>query len=506
MRIALMPLDDRPVNTAMVADIGRIAGATVVLPPASALPRFREPGDTAALAGWLAEAADSELVGAVVSLDMLGYGGLIASRTSQDTAREVLGRVAVLEKIHAAHPGLPIGALNVFLRASNSNNASEEPDYWSDYGVLLHRLGGRVHEAWAGSGPAAGSTVDEALVPASVRQDFARRRLRNHVVNLAGLDLAYSGTVSTLLLTADDTAPRSAGSAEQSLIDYWTTLLGPRENVLVYPGADEVAAVMTARLLSRHHRFSPSFAVTCVEPGGLDRVAPYENTPLATGVQRQVVAAGGRLDSSRADVRLFVHAPSPTGGDFYGSVPDRTDPGLVATTLRELEKALEAGERVALADCRFPNGGDPALVEALRDAGLLLRLEAYGGWNTAGNSLGSTVAAAVAAAVGRHSGQRDALAQQKFLLHRVVEDYGYQSRVRGGLTSQADHEVLFGPDAIDTTAERARRKLDAVLQELVGGASDRWSVGSVRFPWARAFEIDLGLDFGADQLTVGSMP
>jgi hypothetical protein len=494
VRVALLPLDERPVNTTMVADIGRIAGAMVLLPPTTALPRFREPGDTDALGAWLAHVVDEGLAGAVVSLDMLGYGGLVASRTSHDTAAQVLARLSLLERIHAAHPTLHIGALNVFLRASNSDNASEEPDYWTDYGRLLHRLGGRVHEAWTDSPPGSVPRVEEPLVPADVRQDFARRRMRNHVVNLAGLELAHNGTVSTLLLTADDTAPRSAGSAEQSLVDYWTTLLEPHDSVLIYPGADEVAAVMTTRLLSRHHDVVPTFTVTCVDPGGLERVAPYENAPIATGVHRQVVAAGGRVVESGADVRLVVHAPSPTGGDFYGTVPDRTDPALVSAIVETVDMALAAGERIAVADCRFPNGADPALVEGLRDAGVLLRLEAYGGWNTAGNTVGSVVAAAGAAVVGRRSGMLDPDAQQGFLLHRLLEDYGYQARVRNELLGRPDHEALFLPGSAGDTAAHVHERLDEVLRELGGSTDLPWRVGAVAFPWDRAFEIDLRLE------------
>jgi hypothetical protein len=489
VHVALVPLDDRPVNTSMVSDIAGIAGATIVLPPATALPRFREPGDCEAIAQWL-RASSTDVDAAVVSLDMLGYGGLIASRTTHDPARTVLERIAVLEQIHAERPGLAIGAINVFLRASNSDNATEEPGYWSDYGRLLHRLGGSAHQAWLEHDAGAGTV--EAQVPDAVRQDFARRRLRNHIVNLAGLDLAYAGHVRTLLLTADDTAPRSAGSAEQQLVDYWTTLLGPRDNVLIYPGADEVAAAMTARLLAHHHEVSPSFAVTCVEPGGLDRVAPYENTPIGTGVGRQVKAAGGHLSTSSPDVRLVVHAPAPTGGDFYGTPPEPTGPALVLRTVEAISQALDGGERVSLADCRYPNGSDPVLVEALRDAGLLLRLDAYGGWNTAGNTLGSTVAASTVATVGRHTGTLDPVAQERFLLHRLVEDYGYQARVRNDLLAQLGEAAFRDPEGADT-AELARRRLDDVLQEITGSAAG-WRVGATTFPWDRAFEVDLRID------------
>jgi hypothetical protein len=223
-------------------------------------------------------------------------------------------------------------------------------------------------------------------------------------------------------------------------------------------------------------------------------VAPYENAPIATGVHRQVTAAGGRVVETGADVRLVVHAPSPTGGDFYGTAPDRTDPDLVAAIVEAVDAALAAGERVAVADCRFPNGSDPVLVEGLRDGGVLLRLEAYGGWNTAGNTVGSVVAAAGAAVVGRRTGTLDPDAQRGFLLHRLLEDYGYQSRVRNELLARPDADALFLPDSAGATAAHVSARLDEVLRELSGSTDLPWRVGDVGFPWDRAFEIDLRLE------------
>jgi hypothetical protein len=496
MRAALVPLDDRPVNTDMVRDIADIASATVALPPRELLPDFRTPGDPEGLGTWLLDACAGGLDAAVVSLDMLGHGGLITSRTSADPLREVLRRIAVLERLHEERPEVRLGALNVFLRASDSNSAVEEPEYWTDHGRRLHALGARAHAAWVeqlGQGPA---TVTAEALPAAVRRDFALRRLRNHAVNLAGLELLHSGTVQALLLTADDTAPFSAGSAEQLWVDYWRTLLGPHDDLLVYPGADEVAAVMTARMLSLHHRSTVSFEVRCVEAEGLGRVAPFENVPIGTTVTRQVAAAGGRLTTGEADVVLVVHAPSPEREDHVEGRPARTDPALVAATVEAVAAALAEGRQVALADCRWPNGGDPTLVEALRDAGLLLQLLAYGGWNTAGNTIGSVVAAAAAAVLGQRTGTLRPEAQQRFLLHRIVEDYGYQSVSRTELLSRGygyGDLTLHGPRG-DAEAALVRERLDGILCEVLGADAGTWRVSSVGFPWRRTFEIALRLD------------
>ena len=45
-----------------------------------------------------------------------------------------------------------------------------------------------------------------------------------------------------------------------------------------------------------------------------------------------------------------------------------------------------------VADIRFGNGADNALIKTLFDKQLAYRLASYGGWNTAGNSLGFALA------------------------------------------------------------------------------------------------------------------
>jgi hypothetical protein len=74
VQIALLPLDERPVNTRLPADVAAIAGGRVLLPPASILPSMRRPGDTSALREWLHQTAldprtDAELARVLAELD-----------------------------------------------------------------------------------------------------------------------------------------------------------------------------------------------------------------------------------------------------------------------------------------------------------------------------------------------------------------------------------------------------------------------------------------------------
>ena len=84
---------------------------------------------------------------------------------------------------------------------------------------------------------------------------------------------------------------------------------------------------------------------------------------------------------------------------------------------------------------RRHHGADPLLIEELHRRGILLRLVAYGGWNTAGNALGSVVAAAAAIQIGRAAGTLDAAAARRVLLHRLIEDFAYMTDARRPLNA-----------------------------------------------------------------------
>jgi hypothetical protein len=496
MRIALLPLDDRPVNGRLPAMVAAIAGGELLMPPVELLPRMREPSDPDALCLWTEQAA-AECDSLVVSLDLIGYGGLIASRISHDTVDTVIRRLSVLTRIHEARPQLPVSAVATVMRASNSHSAGEEPQYWSDHGVELHNLGGALHRAFLGEQHELASLVRE--VPARFRGDFLRRRLRNHIVGLYGLTLAADGVVDPLMVTADDTAKRAAGSLEQIWLGHWKGALELDDRVYSYPGADEVCSVLVARELARAAGAIPRIAVMFPETGGEGRIAPFENAPVGRAVINQIGAAGAVVadDPAEADAVLVVHAPDPDRGDLAGGNQVKPGEAAVDVLAANLADQVAAGRVVGLADVRYVNGSDAVLIARLLKEGITGTLAAYGGWNTAGNTIGSVVAALVAQVVGRQRGTFDPRAQRRLVLHRLAEDYGYQALVRNELAllpGFGDH--LAVPFEQSGSADRYLSMCEARMAEVFAGLlspGENWQLTDVRLPWNRAFEIDFEL-------------
>ncbi len=489
MRIALLPPDERP-NTAGYAEwIGRCCGVDVLLPPRHLMPRFREGANTAGLAVWLRE-VDHDVDAFVLSLDLLVHGGLIPSRNTPDGILDALPRLEALRALTS-----PITAYQVVTRLphyDNNTRSRQEPEYWATHGRRLFELSQAWDKIEHGEADADQVSAAREAVPTDAVADLVQRRLRNHTINLAALSLLADGTLATLAITSDDTAPRGLPASDRRALDRWNSRLGTR--TLFYPGADEVPSVLTARVAAEAQGVTPRICVWCPEPGGLDRTAPYEDRPLGDGIDNQIRALGAvRVDNpADADVVLIVHPPSTTPGDWTGDVPEPSTAAQRDRLVAELEAQLAEGRRVALADVRYANGSDPLLLDALDDASLLHRLVAYGGWNTAGNTLGTTLAAAVSAII--DDSDDASREREQFLANKIIKDGHYLPVLRPRLQQEFKQRGLTDPP-LEEIPDLERRVEDELNDWASGiGALDGWRVRNVRWPWNYLFTVDFDLE------------
>ncbi len=508
--LALVPLDERPVNTRCPQMLGAIGGADVRLPPHAIRGQQRVPADLPALDTWLQGAA-RDAHAAIVSTDFWAYGNLINARISQGSAAQALARLGTLAQIDRV---CPVHAFSLITRVANADDCVEEPGYWAQWGTRCSAFARRAHQAEQGALDAAGRREWEDLqaqIPPDARADWLTRRLRNHTVNLGLLDMAARGELTSLLLTSDDTAPYGFPSRERDWLRGWVGLVGDTlaRRVMMHPGADEVGSALVARLLNVHHgdapRVWPVYAID--EDSGL--VAPYEDRPVRETVRGQIAACGCRLADGPADAEIIlgVVTPSPRRTDYRPDFldSDREARGAVyASFLSRLAEWQAQGVPVALADVAYPNGADPLFMEYLLADTCPLApgaLAAYGAWNTAGNTLGVVVAqASCALRVEDDPARREA--QRVFLAHRFLEDWGYQSV--GRRLARADAQARWGrPEPSPTDADQqgdtcafaAQGLGDALarLQERGVGVGLVIEPGSVTLPWRRTFEIDFRL-------------
>ncbi len=424
-RVLLIPLDDRPPCLQFPEMIGLIGDTEVVAPPREFLGRFLVPGQPEKIAGWLRTQNLGSFDAAIISVDMLAYGGLVNSRVHRTALPDALKRLEVVRWIHRAAPQLPIYGSSVIMRLAPTADGRNEA-----YREKLAR--------WAEISP--GAARDSALreeiarlekeVPPAALEDYKKARGRNFETNRAGIELVRSGVFDYLILSQDDAKPRGVHVADRERLIGEIKRLRLSEKIAVQPGADEVSMLLLARALNKRFNYSPRIAPIYSSETIRNRVTPFEDRPLHRTVDLHIAATGSREAESTEDADIIFYV--------YGS---RAESGVAAKFAAQVIGALEQGRRVIVADidCKGDvQGADPKFTEELRRRKVFPRLAGYAAWNTAGNTIGTALPHGIIYSrlhesllknpPARH--ERICNAQMKFLLHRLIDDYSYHSLVR----------------------------------------------------------------------------
>lgn len=482
-RIAVLPLDDRPVTYDLPARIGAIAGATVLLPPRDLLGNLEKVADREALGAWLLEVGPTADA-VVVALDTLGYGGLIPSRRSPDDLAAVMDALTPLRVLKERHPALPLYGFNVTMRLSDSDVNEEEKAYWDKYGKLIFRWSFHQHRFKANADVADRDIAREARaqIPDEVLDDYLQTRERNFTFNQTMVKWTGAGFFDALLLTQDDTSSFGLNVEEQQHLTQMINTTMITEKALVYPGADEVASVLVARALNRLAGRTPTLAASWHPLDGKRVQAMYEDRPLWQTLRGQIRAAGAKEigDAGKADLEIVVNTPAEGQGDLALQI--RLD--LPDTPMRNLEPVMmaldDAPKRpMAFADVAYANGADPRLLPDLVKRVDPWALRGFAAWNTAGNAFGTLVAAACASLLPG----ADAKALDVFITERLAEDWLYQSIIR---------KELREAQAAGADLGALKAQLDARLAALW---AEHFPQHPARFrtyfPWKRLFEAGI---------------
>lgn len=491
-RVLYIPLDDRPVSLAYPVDAFAAAGLEVVTPPEALLASRWRRGDPDGLLTWLEEQAPGAS-GAVVSSDSILYGGLVPSRTHHEAETALQGRLARLNRLAEGHLPLRLYVFSTVMRTPRVSAGGTEPPYYEQWGGDLFRLSALADKASQRQLPALEQAEQAALaarVPAAVRDDWEQRRQLNERMNERLLAALAAHKYAYFVLGRDDTAVYSRSRQEFRRLSRLTKGL-PETRYASFAGADEIGWVLLLRAKQDLDHRLPFVRVVYAPGAGEKTVAAYEDEPVAQTVRGHLLAAGAVPVHGAADLVLAVNTPAdgttPEAADPVNRAPRVVDPVWLAA----LRNAVGGGTPVALADIAFANGGDEALVRSLAGDGTALQLAAYGGWNTAGNSIGSALVQGLLAA------EQPNAAQQRQLAVRYLEDWGYQAVVR-----QALYEEIVWPNGWEgnwlTPAQRRQLEQEAIARlQALAAANRLWPAVAasdhllVAFPWDRLFEAQV---------------
>ncbi len=288
--IALLPLDDRPCNTRFPLQIARIGGDEILLPPTELLGCFNTPGRPTALGRWTERLP--EVSALIVSIDMLAYGGLVASRKPFVSAEEALERLEILRGWRRARPDTPIFAFNILMRLAVTMDGDEAVANY--YNVM--RYARLCDEAERFDSDYLREERDKVKdhIPERVLDEYLQARARNHLVNLQMVDWLAENVFDYLLITQEDASEFGLHRQEQDHLLARVAALNVGAKMSLHPGADEAALT----LLARSWNTDVSFQLHVSDASDMKNIAPFEDRPYEESLRQHVAAMRGQIIST----------------------------------------------------------------------------------------------------------------------------------------------------------------------------------------------------------------
>ena len=299
--------------------------------------------------------------------------------------------------------------------------------------------------------------------------------------------LAREGIFEYFLLGRDDASPLSASHQEARHLEQTGAGIDA-SRYLSIPGADNLGMSLAVQAIN-DAEFRLPFVKVFYAPGTGDAtVASYEDHPLADSIPQHIIVSGGiKIDwTDKPDLILAVNSPADGITREANQPANGKQPSpAVREFVRRVRAEVDAGRRVAVGDVSFANGADNSLMEELKQQGLLDKLAAYSGWNTAGNTLGYALGQGMLAPHMRDDQRKNLLAV------RYLDDWAYQANIRGQLYEEIVYPAGNSGQWLNTLRPKVAREAARKIRRFA--AENLWPIPSeniwVEFPWNRMFEL-----------------
>lgn len=500
LHVLFIPLDDRPPCLQFPVQMGRIGGIELISPPRELLGRFTEFGQCDAIINWIKAQDLGQFDAAIVSFDMLAYGGLVASRVHATSVDLASARLDVIRNIHQGNPKMKIYASSVIMRLAPTADGKNET-YRDKLSKWAEISADRQAESQ--------TRQLEAEIPAEALNDYRAARQRDLQLNRSAIQMTQEGVIDYLILSQDDAKPRGVHVQEREELIQLIQKEGLQAKIAVQPGADEVSMLLLARCANVAYGYQPKVKAIYAAEKTADQVMPFEDRPLRKTVSFHLEAVGAKevTETADADILFFVFA-------------DRFTPGAAEQFSQQIiQHSKKNTQGIIIADVDPKGdvqGGDPTFTEALQKANIFAKVYGYACWNTAGNTIGTALPHGMVYHVAKNqlkklqlsakqqrSAQQILLERQTwFTLNRLLDDYTYHSLIRPNLQKSL-REKNWNPyrlteNQTPLVEQLCMEKLQPLAQQTVEAffpkkTSKKPQLQALSFdlPWDRTFEAEI---------------
>ena len=421
--ILVIPIDNRPVCYDLPVMTAQIDSTSrVFIPPREFLGGLTTYANYEGILSWCKKITTKNKIDyAILALDTIAYGGLVASRRIEISQSEIKEKItdflSELQKSNAK-----IFATSSIMRISNNNINEEEKPYWDTYGEKIFKYSFEFHRT--GKEP-------EHEIPAEILKDYLDTRKRNYEINEFFLSLLDQKLFDFLVISQDDTAQYGLNVKEGQLLS--EIIKEKNLQASIKTGADEIPLTLMTRAFLDCYKEDISITPVYSIPESKNIISRYEDVTIEKSLHGQISICGAKT-SSEGDIRLYVNTPAKIQDD------------LAMQIFKDDKSARFNPPKgfYAIADIKLANGADNNLIEELLNTPNNENFLGYAGWNTTANSFGSVLSQSLVSYIAKQKKVFNEEAFKNLLATRLLDDWAYQANLRQDLRKNHDFDLEEG--------------------------------------------------------------
>lgn len=480
IKIAYVPLDNRPVNKERAEYLAASAGFELLIPEEelyrTALDNMAPNSDGStignrkALLEWL-RSVEAECDYFVISLDQLISGGLVGSRYLSNTDLTFETEIAdyLIKLAESKHLVL----FDTVMRLAST--VGYEGYDLNTYNAL-RGYGQKARKTLKG----AELTVENIIagyrydtngneIGVGVSDEVLDRYLASRERKLRVIDYLLSNAVEDIeriYVGVDDSSPEI--TIQTNEINYITSIGG--DNMTLFAGADELGLMGIAAVAADVYG-TAECKVTYFGEGKDWAADGFDTATLGESIEKHFSAIGATLDSKdEKALQVLVLTQS-------GNASVHAD-----ALMKKAVANIEAGIPTCIIDA---SNGNHALPEKILDYDYdIAKLLGYSNWNTVGNTIGIALSNSVARYVYiNNSGEVTDESNKAFLktlVFSLIKDISYK---RKGISDLSDSSA-YGP----ATIIKRINDSEIMVRDCEYASHGKVSVSNFRYPWSRSFE------------------
>ena len=457
--ILIIPIDNRPVCYDLpILTAKQDKSWNVFIPPRELMGGLFSSADYEGIVQWTKDiVSENSIDYAIIALDTVAYGGLVASRRIEISLDNLKHRIKNFLSILS---NVKILATSSIMRISNNNINEEEKTYWAEYGEAIFSYSYDYHKT--GIEPQH-SILDWVL------DDYLSTRKRNFELNKFFLELSDNKKFDYLVISQDDTAEYGLNVKEGAILK--DIIVANNLSATIKTGADEIPLSLMARCFCDFYEQNPCIMPIFSTQNGAKIISRYEDVCIEQSFLGQINISGAKACYNKDDSDFVLYLNTP--------VDIQDDLAMQVFQDKERTSCFEKPQGAfAVCNVQSANGAQNTFIEELFDK-KSFGLMGYAGWNTTANSLGSVLSCAIIGYFANKNSCFDKNAFLKLIALRFLDDWAYQANLRQKLRKNADFN------------------LKTAYFDYINKVEDFLGIDifdfSFYFPWDRTFEI--GLDF-----------